>query len=241
MLHTNVTSALDPHSPFLVAMREQLDQLAATRAPGSSNTMSGIDRALSNAANVPQTLAMRSNANEEAPQSGQTDAWVTRTMGFSPGAPVNPDFRKAYTRLVLTATAMASSDYWQQYLGGPALCVRHDESGWIACRVSPLADSGLDMHESDAVIQVTPSGPQAYSWSLGRTLPNGRNKEPFFVAATQAALSQLYSSESWLEDPDQIQPYEKALRESMVTWINGKQDVLEKMALQMMRAEQAPT
>lgn len=237
MLHTNVTSALDPHSPFLVAMREQLDQLAASSAPSSSNTMSGIDRALSNAVNVPQTLAMQSNAHAEAPQLGQTDAWVTRTMGFSPEGPENPAFRQAYTRLVLTATAMASSDYWQQSLGGPALCVRHGESGWIACRVSSPADGELDMHESDAVIQVTPSGPQAYSWSLGRTLPNARNDEPFFFAATQAALSQLYPSESWLEDPDQIQPYEKELSKSMVTWINGKQEALKKIAAQMMRAE----
>ena len=166
----------------------------------------------------------------------RTESWETRAKRVPEG--IRHDAAASHTHMqpVLLAIAAAGSDFWQLSLGGPALCVLR-EDGKVACRVAHSTDGGMDMRDSDAVIQLTNDGPRAY----GSRLTHRCQVEPFCSAAAEAArlawppLTAL-SPQTYRGT---IACDEVELNASMVEWIKNNGRALKGVAAEMMRTKPA--
>ena len=116
------------------------------------------------------------------PKSG----WTARGVPLPTDILADASACEAHLRPVMSALAVVSSNYWNQSLGGPSLCVL-DVNGRVVCRVSRATDGSETMQKTDALVQMTGDQPQAYSSVLCRTMPNIYQAEPFCSAAAQAA------------------------------------------------------
>ncbi len=247
--HASSTSGLNARCFKLSA--ERLYPTTTAGFQGSCSRISSVVERIAGAGNVPRGLTTDANSGTRhcaghtmatLPQPVLGNGWTVRGAPFPTGAHPGTRARGDHVRPVLLALSVACSDYWRQSLGGRALCVRHDD-GRIACRVSPATDGGVAMLASDAVIQLTGDGPEPYSSLLRWTLENSYQVEPFCSAAVQAAQLAVPSLANWSAETfhADMARHEKALNESMVTWIYHHHDYLEQVAAQMMRAGPAVT
>lgn len=151
----------------------------------------------------------------------QTKHWFIHLNPVPASIRDNHDAYESYRRAVLQADAVVHSDYWQRVLGGPALCVLH-EDGQIAFRISANEHDGLLMFKDDAVIQLTTEGPKAHSTVTHKALPE-ECPVRFHFAASLAARLHLLSARDWNIDNyiNAIYDDEEALEKSAKTWTDN--------------------
>lgn len=198
-----------------------------------------VDRAMAMA----RQHASRTTATLPQPEPQvPAERWVTQAKRVPISIHHDPIACHSHIQPVLLAIAAAGSDYWQQSLGGPALCVR-DGDGRVACRVSPATNGGMTLRQSDAVVQLTGDGPRAYDHRLGETLPQTCQREPFCSAAAEAAqlLSSRLTGLSTEIYGAAIARREAELNASMVQWIGDNQSALEMVATRMMETRPTAT
>jgi hypothetical protein len=157
---------------------------------------------------------------------------------------------------VQTAIANACSPYWQQSLGGRALCVHYD-TGMLACRISPpiegFCHAGIEsggIVKDDAVIELTAEGPKPYSITLGSTLPNNDKNHSFLSAAVRAAYLQWLPSINLSPDAYNAFMDENAtiinhhiaeLKKSSDEWVENSPGVLDAFSNRMLGIKSAAT
>jgi hypothetical protein len=222
----------------------RLRQTTAAGAHANRGAIPRVDQSIAGLQNmhIPKLLASRAIELARQHARSVTTAhqpesvrWETRAKRVPEGIRDDADASHAHMKPVLLAIAAVGSVYWQQALGGPALCIRR-EDGSIACRVAHSTDGGMDMRESDAVIQLTENGPQAHGSQLSQ---RRQLDDPFCSAAAEAArlagpplrgLSpQIYRGT--------IACDEMELNASMVDYIRENGSALKGVAARMMQTK----
>ncbi|HMH67280.1 MAG TPA: hypothetical protein VK519_05100 [Pinirhizobacter sp.] len=154
-------------------------------------------------------IAPQRSANAQPPAGGavitrllpeyalkMSNEWIVRGACLPHGINVNPIAGHAHVKTVMLAFATVSSDYWQQSLGGRALCVRRGD-GVVVCRVSSMRDGHLEPLISDAVIWLADNEPGAYTTMLSATLPIKDDVDAFCSRAIEAALLPMHGLVTW--------------------------------------------
>ena len=207
----NVTSASALNARSHEPPAGRLHRATASGSPVNRSKIPRVDQSIATVWNKFNSLAIREivmarhhkGSTPTAPPQPdpqlQTYQWFTRAKRVPPDIRQNLTACQAHMQPVLRASAITGSRYWQKSLGGSALCLLHGD-GRVACRVSASKDDGLVMLEDDVAIQLTRNGPKAYDkagkralmedWS-GTVLINGKEVDPFYLAASLAAQLQL--------------------------------------------------
>lgn len=226
---------------------ERLRQTTAPDAHGNRGAISRAGQSIAGLQNVPKLLLTRANELERQYASRtavrtpseprhRTERWTTYAKRVPIDIRHDPAACHAHIQPVLLAIAATGSDYWQQALGGRALCVQQAD-GRGACRVRAATYGGMDMRPLDAVVRLTDDGPRAY----GSRLAQAVQLEPFCSAAAEAArlappaLTSL-SPEMYRAT---IACDEIKLNASMVEWIRSNGGALKMVAAQMMQTKPA--
>lgn len=211
MLKVNATSPSAPNARCHDLREKCSHRTKAPRTPLSRNEAPKVSQSIATVCNmldlrvagtmvIARQHAQRiTSAPPRLEPQLQSYQWYTRATRVPADIRHNPIACQAHTQPVLRATAITGSRYWQESLGGSALCLLHDD-GRVACRVSPRKDDALVVLEDDVVIQLTHKGPKAYYQAEGRALLekageraviNGKEVDPFYLAASLAAQLQL--------------------------------------------------